>query len=275
MNELKLKRYLLGQLSEPELSAVEEKILAERAWYEQALLVEDGLIDDYLSAQLDTSEQQDFLRYFLVTGERQQKLQVAKELRRLATQNGLTPVTPDSWWQRFTAQFWQPIPLGVTALVVLGLALGSLYFSQLRTTKQPSVQVATITPSVLPSQKAIPTPIKPTGKGKVTLELAANELRSIIPAPKRNSATLKLATAQLELQIPVETEAKSFHVRVLNADSVELYQETLSIAGKKEGVPYLRVNLPTDNLFAGDYRLAIALPSESEQIINFHIEREP
>lgn len=273
MNEFELKRYLLGQLPEPELSAVEEKIFTESASYEQALLVEDGLIDDYLSAQLGTSDQQDFLRYFLVTSERKQKLQMAKELRRLAAQNA--PAPPDSWWQHFMAQFWQPIPLGVTALVVLGLALGSIYFSQLRTTKQTGIEITSITPSVIATPRQNPTPIKPTGNGKITLELSANQLRSITPPPpKQNTVTLNPSVAQLELQLPLETEATSVHVRVLNADGVELYQGTLPIAGKKEGVPYVSVKLATDNLFAGDYKMMIAPSSESEKTIKFQIKRE-
>lgn len=52
-----MTRFLLGQLSEEERKSVEERFLADDEYFEQLLVMEDSLIDDYVLGRLNAEEQ--------------------------------------------------------------------------------------------------------------------------------------------------------------------------------------------------------------------------
>jgi hypothetical protein len=57
-------------------------LLTDTAFYEEVLIVEDELIDSYLSGELTESEGKQFESHFMLASERQQKLRFAKALQR-------------------------------------------------------------------------------------------------------------------------------------------------------------------------------------------------
>src|SRR5437588_450604 len=79
-----IKRYLLGELDDGTRAQVEQKLLSDGEVFEELLVAEDEIIDDYASGRLDLEERADFEAHFLATPDRQQKLRFARALHRHA-----------------------------------------------------------------------------------------------------------------------------------------------------------------------------------------------
>jgi len=82
IDKREMQNYLLGTLAADRRIELEERILCEPQVYEELLLVEEELIDQYLAGELSSSEQKQFENYFLITAERQKNLHFRKLLKR-------------------------------------------------------------------------------------------------------------------------------------------------------------------------------------------------
>ena len=76
-----LRRWLLGLLPQQESQSLEERLITDTALYEELLIVEDELIDDYLAGGLTASEREAFDSYFMNSPERQEQFRIANALR--------------------------------------------------------------------------------------------------------------------------------------------------------------------------------------------------
>src|SRR5205085_3167814 len=124
-----LKSYLLGELSkEDDRRHLEERLLTDEAFFEELLITEDELIDDYLKNALTDEEKRRFEDFFLLTSERQQKLRFVKALKKYVSEEteevpGIvlkpSPERP-SWIRAFFAS-----PLRAVAAVLILAALGT------------------------------------------------------------------------------------------------------------------------------------------------------
>ena len=77
-----LRRYLLGALDEEARQGVERRLMAEEELFEELLVVEEELTDQYLNEELSADERRGFEGYFLSTPERRRKLRFAKAFGR-------------------------------------------------------------------------------------------------------------------------------------------------------------------------------------------------
>jgi hypothetical protein len=77
-----LRQYLLGSLPEGEISALEERLFTEADFYEELLVVEDELIDQYLSGEQSPAERERFESHFSQAPERQRKVRFARTLQK-------------------------------------------------------------------------------------------------------------------------------------------------------------------------------------------------
>jgi hypothetical protein len=82
IDKQEMQSYLLGTLEADRRVKLEETILGEREVYEELLIVEQELIDQYLADELSGSEWQQFENHFLITAERQKNLHFGKLLKR-------------------------------------------------------------------------------------------------------------------------------------------------------------------------------------------------
>lgn len=90
-----LRKYLLGELSEPDQQAFEERLLTDDELYDLLLAEEDELVDDYLGGLLSERERERFDSYFLSTPERQRKLSFGEAWKRYEPQEVVPPVLED------------------------------------------------------------------------------------------------------------------------------------------------------------------------------------
>jgi anti-sigma factor RsiW len=75
--EQTIRRYLLGELSEPEQAAVEGEYFANRERFEQVCALENDLIDDYVRGNLQAVDREQFERRYLSSPERFRRVQFA------------------------------------------------------------------------------------------------------------------------------------------------------------------------------------------------------
>ena len=80
-----LRSYLLGTLEAEPRAELEERILSDAAVYEELLLLEDELIDQYVADRLSKTDREQFETHFLITAERQNKLRFGQLLQRYMT----------------------------------------------------------------------------------------------------------------------------------------------------------------------------------------------
>lgn len=77
-----LRQYLLGNLAPEESAPLEERLLTDGEYYQELLILEDELVDQYLSGEQSNAERESFEAHFLLTPERQQKVRFSHTLKR-------------------------------------------------------------------------------------------------------------------------------------------------------------------------------------------------
>lgn len=77
-----IRQYLLGQAPQEDSSRLEEQLLTDGALYEELLIAEDELIDQYLSDKLSQPERHSLETHFLLAPERKQRLRFAQALHK-------------------------------------------------------------------------------------------------------------------------------------------------------------------------------------------------
>jgi hypothetical protein len=82
IDKQEMRNYLLGTLEADRRTALEERILCDPDVYEELLLNEQELIDQYVAGSLSTVEKHQFETHFLITAERQKNLRFGRLLKR-------------------------------------------------------------------------------------------------------------------------------------------------------------------------------------------------
>jgi CHAT domain-containing protein len=119
-----VRLYLLGRLKpERPSQQIEERILIEQDFYEELLVIEDEVIDEYLSNELSTDEREAFEQYFLKTPERIRKLRFARAFSKYVADASQTNSTPAPVRHRlsdiFRRLFASPTRVAAVALVLI------------------------------------------------------------------------------------------------------------------------------------------------------------
>lgn len=188
-----MRSYLLGILPQDRQTDLEQRILSDGAVYEELLVAENDLIDQYVAGTLSGLEKHRFETHFLITPERQKKLRFGKLFKRYLSSHQVlvppeeladlqtTPSNPTA--SRKRAQFSMAVfrrnpVLAFSMIVVTCLGLALLFWFLIKTSarnyahrESTSTVVVTLAPGSMRSEGAIrqvPAPLKGVD---VTLEL--------------------------------------------------------------------------------------------------------
>ena len=138
MNEGKLKIYFLGKLSQSEAEDFEEEIALDADLTERAQIVEEEMIDDYLSGNLLSAERILFEANYLTTEARRKKLKFADNLR-----DGLRRQTQMTILSETKARpsFWQSLSFPRLSFAALGglLFLSAFLFFRSGDDRKPEI----------------------------------------------------------------------------------------------------------------------------------------
>jgi hypothetical protein len=238
-----IRQYLLGQASEVEASRVEAQLLFDEPYYEELLIAEDELIDQYLSDVLSLAEREQFEAHFLAAPERHQKLRFARSLRRYVA-SAATETRPDSpgetakqvtrerqagfGWNWFKNLFRRPVP--AFALIVAVLLVGAVTWQVSRFTgpaRQPGkVYAAVLTPGLV------------RDGGETT----------------RISIPVDADTLRLRVELP-SGQYESFRAALLSEDRREVF--TAEGRRAADDARIVEFDVPSRMLKPGDYQLSV------------------
>jgi CHAT domain-containing protein len=136
--QARLRQYLLGQLDDDRREEIEKDLLAKDEMFEELLIVENEVIDEYVNGKLSAVERTAVEAHFLATPERREKLRFGRAFNRYLTSQAATAenVRPlksaPAFWTRPQNFFSTPLRMAVFAVLVVCIALGvwRIYFHQ-------------------------------------------------------------------------------------------------------------------------------------------------
>src|SRR5262245_32740761 len=115
-----IKRYLLGELSAAEQTALEDEYFLDRAKYEQIRRAEDDLIDSYSRGTLSPADRERFEQSYLANPQRHRHVKFSKAFAKVLDEelSARSPVARPagmrqidrrhwlhSWWSQFIDAF--------------------------------------------------------------------------------------------------------------------------------------------------------------------------
>jgi CHAT domain-containing protein/Tfp pilus assembly protein PilF len=129
----RIRQYLLGQLSDDVREQVEKDLVTDDEIYQELLIAEDEMVDEYLDGKLTESDRLAFETHFLATPDRQESFKFGRAFRRYVTGQGdkLAPEisrpkpahTPKPW-HLSRAFFSSPLAIAACALLLVALGFG-------------------------------------------------------------------------------------------------------------------------------------------------------
>lgn len=158
-----IKSYLLGSLDNSRRSQLEERLLNDGELFEELLISEDELVDQYVAGRLTDDEKRRFETHFLITADRHRKFQFGRTLNKYLELNDVSDpvVTADasrSWmFQNRPALSFIPRPLIAFSLIaILCLGIVAVYWTLTRRDAASSspAHVVTLVPGAMRSEGA-------------------------------------------------------------------------------------------------------------------------
>ena len=255
-----MQSYLLGTLEADRRVKLEERLLCEPEVYEELLVVEEELIDQYLAGELSGSERQQFEGYFLITAERQKNLRFGKLLKRyvdshpqLAANKEIPPVVrmvetsaPAKSSFNFSASLANRPALAFSAFLVAVLGITFLVWLAARKSEQGAQELA-------------PPPLVVT--------LAPGSLRST-GAPHDVDVRPRGVDVRLQLELSRSTFVKYRSQLLRESEPLQTTDELKAEAkGNQHIVP---LTVPKEILSPGNYqvRLSGILDSGQDEFID-------
>ena len=134
-SEQTVTRYLLGELSESERSALEEKYFTDPQIFNQVLKTESELVDGYVRGQLSNEVRERFEQSYMAHPARSERVKFAAALATRLDQleepvtSSEQPTLPVSWWQRLLVSLrgQRPTLRFSLALATVLIMLGSVW----------------------------------------------------------------------------------------------------------------------------------------------------
>ncbi len=206
----RLRRYLLGELANGARDEIEQDLLINEELFEELLVMEEELTDEYIEGKLANEERARFEQHFLATPERQHSLRFARALNRYVTTHAsergdaARPVVP-SFLGRQSRSFSMAAAVAIIAIMAV-----ALWFFFLGQHSPPMFTTLTLTISPNTRDEGVQAPkIKPLGEETLRIYL-------ILPNPPPSAVGYR---AQL---LDVNGESRSLKIAGQDAQSVIL-----------------------------------------------------
>ena len=245
--EAKLRCYILGQLSEPDEKAFEEKLMSDDTMFIKAEslvdLVEDQLVDEYQSGELDEPERSGFEQRLLSSPGIREKLLLASSLSSYAKKasgaGSLLPDTSRTWKTRvisWVKPLLAPAPalaLSIAILFISGMTWSLMTIADLESQHDSRARAGTVAAILNPGLD------RSSGKTPTILTTADHRL------------------VELHLDLGVDAY-RSYRAVLVNAAGEEMViQNGLGAAARGDQV-FVIVQFPRSIFQSGDYIVKLA-----------------
>jgi len=247
-----IRQYLLGEVPPEDLPQLEERLLTDGAFYEELLIIEDELIDQYLSGELTKSERRGFETHFVLAPDRRQKVRFAQALNKYVSVAGAAHPVKDRTAEKSPEgatdvpqpplkkplfsflPFRNPVLSYSLAAVVLLLVCGVswLAWNNLRNpVSQESGKVLTV----------VLTPGLTRGDGDI----------------KRITVNPDTGTVQLRLNL-IRDDHANYRITVLADGQSSVWTRDHVQARNDAGTKVIVADIPAKSLAPGDYQVKIS-----------------
>lgn len=240
-----LRQYVLGTHDPETQEQFEERLLTDEKLLEELSIVEDDLVHDYLSGALSESEIEKFENRFLATDAGKQELQFYNAFNNyfacLPAAEKRTPL-PRSW-KRFLPSFLRgesPIlRLSFATAIIILVSIGLFVVLRNRSQERGIVFTATLTPGQ----------VKGIGGREMT----------VVEVPR--------GTDRIRLQLAIgEASPQTYNVSLFTDKGEAIFTEAGLQAESTATGKFVSMNVPSNTLSRGDYRLKLATRISSGQL---------
>lgn len=274
-NKAAIREYLLGGLDPEGQSRLEKRLLTDGEYFDELVVEEDELVEDYLDGALSEAERERFEKHFLLAPERVWKLETARLLKNYSEKEAAAvspePVGPTG---RPAPPFWEPLlaffksgwPAQVALATVLLLTLGGIFIAlRQRPEQNLPEQVRDVPPRV-------ETPAPPGGASALVLVVA------LTPGLERSSAAAKRITVEpgvetVQLRLELTADEYRRYGAALRDDKQEILANT-ELKAESAGVEkFVALNVPARLLAPGDYRVSLSgeAPDGRTESVNSYV----
>jgi hypothetical protein len=289
----RMRRYLLGALTEAEQVTLEQQFFADGEMLDRVWATESELVDGYVRGRLPHAEREQFERHYLP--QHRERVAFAKELLRMADEvtNENAAVLPatantptESFWAKFLAALRTPqFALGAAAVVALAL-LGGAWLVRDRVHRQQQLaQSQTEQRAREQRLRELEAQVAQQRDRNSQLSAELEQLReeqhgassSIAPGPSRPTIfsylllpPVRASTEQQVLRIPANISQVQLRMKIERGD-YQHYQASLRAvdgggswpaasvkASTDKGGVTVSVLIPAAKLARGDYILTLA-----------------
>jgi len=221
-DDLRLRAYLLGALSEHDAEAVEGKLLEDEELFAAAKCVEDDLFDDYASGRLHGDDRAAFIKRF---GHRHDRLAFAAAMH-------------DRKVVRFPT-----MPVTLAAAAVLVLMIGGIWSMRRSSERTPLI-----------AEKR-PAPVATTARAvDVVLTLGTSRGDAETPVIEVPTGT---TTVNIRIRIHPEDAFGVYGVRIRSLSGAEVFRDDDVHATVANGDRSLTVAVPASSLPAGSTEIEV------------------
>jgi hypothetical protein len=127
-DQIRIRKYLLGKLSEDEQQKIEERLIAEDDLFQELEISKSELVEDYRANELSRDEKQWFENHFLASPEGKEMYELTMSLDHLARSipKRVAPATFSERLQKYFRQYRWAVATA-SAVVIVGLILILIY----------------------------------------------------------------------------------------------------------------------------------------------------
>ena len=192
-----LKRYLLGELADGAREQIEKDLLASDELFEELLVIEDEIVDEYLTKKLNPEDRDRFEQHFLSTPERFEQLNFARALNRYVS-TGKPQPAPRGFLPFITRQ-----PVGVHAIsfLILAVLVGAIWFFSGQRSSPKTF--ATLSLTISQGTRAEGAEV-----ARLKLPISEDALKIILKLPDQSSPTARFR-AELETHSGAKQELET------------------------------------------------------------------
>lgn len=242
-----LRRYLLGDLPAESQRSLEERLMTDGELYDELLMAEDELVDQYLAGALSGGARDAFERHFLATPESRRKLNFAAALRKHIA--AAEPPRPEAEQSEVSLPerrtlFQILFPPGRPAVgwaqaAILLLVVTAAAFLAVRTWRGRGGDGPEIAARVF------------------TVELKPGAVRQGGEEMRRIAPPADATVVRLELESP-SGEGRDYRAALLADDGRTLLSRDKLEAREQGGARYVPFDIPARLLTRGDYRVKLS-----------------
>jgi uncharacterized coiled-coil protein SlyX len=297
-----IQRYLLGEMSEAEQEALEQKYFDDTTLFDQMVQVENELVDKYARGWLPPPVRERFEQYYLAQPERRESADFAialdAKLNQITEVTGAPVIRIESRWSRLRYSMQRPKLAWALSVALLLMAALTVWFlietrrlrnglamtenqrasqeqrglelqQQVANERQRSDQLSAKLDRLLEEQKSVspspPPPLK-SAPASVTLMLAVGGTRSANTASPKVLA-IPTGTEQVRLQLNLrESGYPSYRAVLQQAGGKEIFVWQRLTPKTTESGANLALIIPAERFATGDYILTLRGVSKTGEV---------